>query len=83
MTKVALTIFVVLASVLAGFASNGPCSQTTYDTYMAQGFACGIGDKTFSDFTYSYDSNPPGFGLPPGSVEVNPNHHGGGSRIHL
>lgn len=72
MTKVALTIFVILASALAGFASNSPCTQMTYDNYIAQGFACDIGDKTFSDFSYAYSSNPPGFGLPAGSLTAVP-----------
>jgi hypothetical protein len=72
MRKVALTIFVILASALAGFASNSPCTQMTYDNYIAQGFACDIGDKTFSDFSYAYSSNPPGFGLPAGGLTAVP-----------
>jgi len=71
MKKVVFTLFVVLASALAGFAQSN-CSQTTFDNYIAPGFNCDIGDKTFSDFSYVGTSNPPGFGIPAGSVEVTP-----------
>jgi hypothetical protein len=54
----------------AGFA--GVCTSTTYDNYLSPGFSCGINDQTYSNFQYSDSSNPPGFGLPPGSVSVTP-----------
>jgi len=54
----------------AGFA--GVCTSTTYDNYLGSGFSCGITDQTYSNFQYSGTSNPPGFGLPPGSIAVTP-----------
>jgi PEP-CTERM motif len=49
-----------------------PCPTTTLNNYLGSGFSCGIDDKTFSNFIYSGTSNPPGFGLPAGSVAVSP-----------
>jgi hypothetical protein len=40
--------------------------------YLVQGFSCGIDDKTFSNWQYTFSSNPGGFGLPPGAVAVTP-----------
>lgn len=59
---------VLLTSI--GFA--GACPTTTLDNYLGPGFSCGINDKTFSNFVYSYDSNPPSFGIPAGGVFVTP-----------
>jgi PEP-CTERM motif len=53
-------------------AVAGPCPTTTLDGYLGSGFSCGIDDKTLSNFMYSGTSNPPGFGLPAGSVAVSP-----------
>jgi hypothetical protein len=58
--------------LLAGVGFAGVCSPTTYDNYLGSGFSCGINDQTYSNFQYSYSSNPPGFGLPAGSVSVTP-----------
>jgi hypothetical protein len=54
----------------AGFA--GVCPATTYDNYLGSGFSCGIDDQTYSNFQYTGTSNPPGFGLPAGSIAVTP-----------
>jgi PEP-CTERM motif len=56
----------------SAIALAGPCPATTLDAYLGSGFSCGIDDKTFSNFMYSGTSNPPGFGLPNGSVAVSP-----------
>jgi hypothetical protein len=36
---------------MSAFASD--CIVTTYDQYLGPGFSCGIGDKTFENFSYS------------------------------
>jgi hypothetical protein len=72
MKKVAFALFVVLGATVAAFADASPCPTATYDVYTAQGFTCGIGDKTFADFMYQGTSNPPGFGIPAGGVAVTP-----------
>jgi len=59
-----------LASSLVAFAAD--CQSTTYDVYIVPGFSCSIDDKTFSDFTYTGTSNPPGFSIPAGGVAVTP-----------
>jgi hypothetical protein len=69
MKSVAVTAFMILAIAVASYASD--CQQTTYDQYTAVG-SCGIGNMTFSDFSYSYSSNPPGYGLPAGSIMTTP-----------
>lgn len=58
--------------LMTGVAFAGICPTTTYDNYLGSGFSCGIDDKTFSNFQYSGTSNPPGFGLPAGSIAVTP-----------
>ena len=70
MKKLILLLCVLLGTSVIVLA--GPCSTTTLDNYLASGFSCGIDDKTFSNFMYSGTSNPPGFGLPAGSVAVSP-----------
>jgi PEP-CTERM motif len=58
--------------VLSGIGFASACPSSGYDTYIVSGFSCGIDDKTFSNFQYSFSSNPPGFGVPAGSVSVTP-----------
>ena len=70
MRRAVLVLSVILASSLFVFADN--CPTTTYDNYIAPGFSCGIGDKTFSDFAYTGTSNPPGFSIAPGAIGVTP-----------
>jgi hypothetical protein len=70
MRKAVLALSVILASSVVAFAAN--CPTTTYDVYIAPGFSCDIGDKTFSDFAYSGTSNPPGFSIPAGGIAVSP-----------
>jgi len=71
--KLVQFLVVVACVVLLGgvvFADN--CPTTTLDNYLGAGYSCGIDDKTFSNFQYSYSSNPPGFGIPAGGVAVTP-----------
>jgi len=70
MRKAVLALLVIMASSLVAFAAN--CPTTTYDQYLTSGFSCGINDQTFSDFAYAGESNPPGFGVPAGSITVTP-----------
>jgi len=67
-------LLVVLACVvlLGGVVFADSCPATTLDNYLGAGYSCGINDKTFSSFQYSYSSNPPGFGIPAGGIAVTP-----------
>lgn len=68
MKTVTLALLVVLASAVFGFADV--CQTTSYDKYLGPGFACGILDKNFFNFSYSTDGNP--VGMPPESITVSP-----------
>ena len=70
MRNAVVVLTLILASSLVAFAAS--CPTTTYDVYIAPGFSCDIGDKTFSDFAYTGTSNPPGFAIPAGGVGVTP-----------
>ena len=70
--KLALLALVLSCLFLTGTAFAGVCPGTTFDNYLGSGYSCGIGDKTFSNFVYSGTSNPPGYGLPAGSIAVTP-----------
>jgi PEP-CTERM motif len=70
MKKLILLVCVLLGT--SAIAVAGLCPTTTLDQYLGSGFSCGIDDKTFSSFMYSGTSNPPGFGIPAGSVAVSP-----------
>jgi hypothetical protein len=72
MKRALFALFVVVGATVAAFADVSACPTATYDVYVASGFQCGIGDKTFADFMYSATSNPPGFGIPAGGVAVTP-----------
>jgi hypothetical protein len=58
--------------LLSGIGFAAACQDITMDHYIVPGFSCGIDDKTFSNWNYQGTGNPPGFGLPPGSVMVQP-----------
>src|SRR5271169_4324012 len=70
--KLGLLALVLSCLLLTGTAFAGVCPGTTLDNYIGSGYSCGIGDKTFSNFMYSGTSNPPGYGLPAGSIGVTP-----------
>ncbi|MGA3055039.1 MAG: PEP-CTERM sorting domain-containing protein [Candidatus Korobacteraceae bacterium] len=69
-----LSALLVIACValLSGVGFASACSDTTFDQYLGSGFNCTIGDKTFSNFAYHSTSNPPGFSIPAGSIDVAP-----------
>jgi hypothetical protein len=47
---------VSLAAVVAsGSANAAPCGSSTLDVWLAAGFSCTVGDKTFSNFFYQQD----------------------------
>ena len=70
---VAVTAAVVVASLAgAGGAKAGPCGVATYDTYLVGGFSCTIGDKTFSDFSYTNTPTGGAAAVPATDVTVNP-----------
>ena len=58
--------------LLSGIGFAGACQDITMDHYIVPGFSCGIDDKTFSNWNYQGTGNPPGFGIPAGSVMVQP-----------
>ncbi len=70
MKKASLALAVILACSAVAFASS--CPATTYDQYLGTGYSCTIGDTTWSNFSYSGTSNPPGFSIPAGSIAVTP-----------
>ncbi len=71
MKNAVLALAVILACSVVAFA--GPCPTTTYDVYVdTLGGGCTINDQTYSAFTYSGSSNPPGNQIPAGGVNVNP-----------
>jgi len=70
MRKVALLLAVVLATAAFGIAQD--CSNGTMAQYTVTGFQCSINDQTYQDFMYTSSSNPPGFQIPAGSVNVIP-----------
>lgn len=70
MRKIAAVLVVVVMAVLAGYAQN--CTETTLNNYLGSGFQCTINDQTYSSFVYASESNPPGFAIPAGSVDVVP-----------
>jgi len=70
MKNALLVLSVVLACTVGAFA--GACPTTTYDQYLGSGFNCSIQDQTYSNFGYSGTSNPPGFSVQAGSIQVTP-----------
>jgi hypothetical protein len=70
MRKIAAVLVVVLMAALAGYTQN--CTQTTLNNYLGSGFQCTINDQTYSSWTYTSESNPPGFQIPAGSVTMTP-----------
>ena len=70
MKNALLVVLVISACSLTAFASD--CQSTTYDQYLGSGFSCTVNDQTYSGFQYVGTSNPPGFQVPAGSVQVTP-----------
>jgi hypothetical protein len=64
----------VMATVAVAGAANAAalaaCPTTTLSNYLSSGFACTIGDKTFSNFTYGTNTTTPGTVNPATSVSV-------------
>jgi PEP-CTERM motif len=65
-------LVIACVALLSGVGFASACSDTTYDQYLGAGFNCTIGDKTFSNFAYHGTSNPPGFSIQAGSIDVTP-----------
>ena len=70
--KLALLLLLLSCLVCTGIGFAGVCPGTTLDNYLGSGFSCGITDQTYSNFVYSGSSNPPGYGIPAGSIVVTP-----------
>ena len=70
MKNALLAVLVISACSMTAFASS--CQDTTYDQYLGSGFSCTVNDQTYSGFQYVGTSNPPGFQIPAGSVQVTP-----------
>jgi hypothetical protein len=56
----------------AGAAPIAACAPAAMSTYVVTGFACTIGDKTFSDFSYTPGSSGTGTASPATQVTVTP-----------
>jgi hypothetical protein len=67
MKKIALSLLAVLVCGLSAFASD--CIVSSYDQYLGPGFSCGIGDKTFQNFSYSTGGTNQ---MPATSITANP-----------
>jgi hypothetical protein len=65
-------LVIACVALLSGVGFASACSDTTFDQYLGAGFNCTIGDKTFSNFAYHGTSNPPGFSIPAGGIDVTP-----------
>ncbi len=68
MKKVLLLVFMFTLASAAGAAPL--CQSDTLDVYLAQGYACQIGELTFSNFGYTPTGNPSDNALPASSVAV-------------
>jgi hypothetical protein len=67
-------VLAVLAIAAGGGSANaGVCVSEAFSNYILPGFSCTLGDKTFSDFSYT-PSLPVGTGIVPAAtaVTVNP-----------
>jgi PEP-CTERM motif len=62
----------VVAAGAAFAAPVGPCPSAAMSTYVVTGFTCTIGDKTFSDFTYTPAMVGTGTASPATGVAVTP-----------
>jgi hypothetical protein len=65
-----LTLFVSLGAASAWATSACPDVSTSLTTYLATGFSCEIGDKIFSNFSYSSTSMGGALALGSGAVDV-------------
>lgn len=62
-----------LATVAAvGTANAAACPMAQMSTYVVEGFTCTIGDKTFSDFTYTPGTAGTGVASTAAQVAVQP-----------
>jgi len=69
----ALASLATVAAAGAAFAVPvGPCSSAAMSIYVVTGFRCTIGDKTFSDFTYTPAMMATGTASPATGVAVTP-----------
>jgi hypothetical protein len=69
----ALASLATVAAAGAAFAVPvGPCPSAAMSTYVVTGFRCTIGDKTFSDFTYTPAMMGTGTASPATGVAVTP-----------
>ena len=65
-------LVIACVALLSGIGFASACPSGYMTTYLAPGFSCGIGDKTFSNWIYTSTSSPPGFEIQAGSVGVTP-----------
>lgn len=69
MKKVLLLVCMFTLASVAGAAPL--CQSTTLDAYLAQGYACQIGELTFTNFGYVPTGNPSASAIQADSVAVN------------
>jgi hypothetical protein len=68
----ALTSLVTAAGIGGAYAQIGPCPTAAMSNYVVTGFMCTIGDKTFSDFSYTPAMLGTGSASPATGVSVMP-----------
>ena len=68
----ALASLVTVAGIGGAYAQIGPCPTEAMSNYVVTGFMCTIGDKTFSDFSYTPAMLGTGSASPATGVSVMP-----------
>jgi hypothetical protein len=67
-----LASLATVAAVGAAYAQISACPTAAMSNYVVTGFMCTIGDKTFSDFTYTPGTTGTGSASPATGVSVTP-----------
>ena len=59
MRKALLAVALLLGGPVlwASAAQASPCTSASYDTYLASGFSCTVGNQTYSNFSFNGPSN--------------------------
>jgi hypothetical protein len=68
----AMVMVVLLAAGYSQRSDAAACTTTTFDVYLASGFSCDIGDKTFSNFVYTSGATGGATAIPASGVTVVP-----------
>ncbi|MGE0258818.1 MAG: PEP-CTERM sorting domain-containing protein [Alphaproteobacteria bacterium] len=72
MRAASLALGLIAAGALPVAALAQPCTTASYDTYLAAGFSCEVGDKTFSSFSFTSTAGGSGIQVTPNQIAVSP-----------